>query len=371
MTLNALLLCSLSYGVYAAVLSKAQAPGYSGLGAEAKGPGLVDRLKLEAPKTSSIPEKEQLLDPDGIYFGTSTKQSPWSGAEVRQVGTEAGARPTISEYFVNWKHGFDPKAVAAAYQHGTLPLISWEPWAGGDSNQGAGIPKTTSADVNQPAYRLANITAGKFDSYITAFAKGVAADRRPVMIRFAHEMNGSWYPWSEQTNGNHLGDYVKAWQHVHDLFVRAGAVNAIWIWSPDVVRGSHTRGLAALYPGDAYVDLVGLTGYGVLGEKTPDTTFDSTLKKVAALTSKKVLITETGAEPSSLKATWIGNFFPWLIKHPQVIGFVWFEKDIAGGANADWRFSATPETLRAFQQGIKKVHLVTGSAKAAASAASP
>src|SRR5205823_4052972 len=79
---------------------------------------------------------------------------------------------------------------------------------------------------------------------------------RPVLIRFAHEMNITAYPWSEQTNGNHRGEYARAWRHVHDIFTREGATNARWVWAP--VTG---RIIASEYPGSAYVDLMGLSGF--------------------------------------------------------------------------------------------------------------
>ena len=56
------------------------------------------------------------------------------------------------------------------------------------------------------------------------WARQVAAYKGPVLLRFAQEMNGRWYPWSESTNGNHRGEFVRAWRHVHAIFDRAGSV---------------------------------------------------------------------------------------------------------------------------------------------------
>ena len=44
---------------------------------------------------------------------------------------------------------------------------------------------------------------------LDAWAKAAAAFDKPVVIRFAHEMNGVWYSWSEGAWGNQPGDYVK------------------------------------------------------------------------------------------------------------------------------------------------------------------
>jgi beta-mannanase len=357
MVVNVLLLSAFSVGVYAAVVSNAT-PKYSGLGTGQKAQSLLSRLDTLG-KAQTVPTTAQFLNPDGVYFGAATQQAPFSASEVQDVASTAGAAPSMTEYFVKWTQPFDPAAVADAYRHGTLPVISWEPWAGGVENNGALAGAIPKANIDQPQYRLSNIYDGKFDSYITAFAKAVAADKWPVALRFAHEMNGTWYPWSEQVNGNAPGDYVKAWQHVHDLFQQAGATNVIWVWSPNIIRPVPNTRLSELYPGDKYVDWIGLTGYGVK-ETSADQTFDPTLKELATFTKKPILITETGAQPGPDKTEWINSFFPWLIRNPDVIGYIWTEKDQQTGANADWRYSDDAADQAAFDSGLKTLKLATG-----------
>ena len=81
-------------------------------------------------------------------------------------------------------------------------------------------------------------------------------------------MNGYWYPWSEQRNGNQPGDYVKAWRHVVDIFRSVGATNATWVWcvnTPDHI----TTPLTELYPGDNYVDWTAIDGYNKATDPRP------------------------------------------------------------------------------------------------------
>ena len=94
------------------------------------------------------------------------------------------------------------------------------------------------------------------------YARDVADFGLPLGIRFDHEMNGFWYPWAEQANGNEPGEYVA------DVAARARPLRG---------RGREQRHLdlgaehdpvpagpaseAQLYPGDDYVDWVGLSGY--------------------------------------------------------------------------------------------------------------
>ena len=121
------------------------------------------------------------------------------------------------------------EAIAA---RGSTPEITWEPW------------NALNPVRYQPKYRLRNIVAGHFDPYIRAWANTLAAYERPVR-RFAQEMNGGWYPWSERSNGNRPHEFVRAWRHIHDIFRAAGATNVEWVWSPAAIT-MHSRSTRAM-----------------------------------------------------------------------------------------------------------------------------
>ncbi|WP_073807959.1 glycoside hydrolase family 26 protein [Kitasatospora sp. CB01950] len=347
MTVNVLLLGVLCWGVMAALNLDSKGPRYAGLGHPVGAPGIKQLIN---PAPPAVPDKSIFDTPNGKYFGVATPEAPWSSGELDSIADKTGVRPTMTEYFVRWTSEFDPKAVSRAYAHGTLPVLSWEPWDGEDAGH-----------TDQPTFALSTIISGAHDDYIRRFAHGVAAQKWPVAIRFAHEMNGVWYPWSEGVNGNQKGEYVQAWKHIHDLFKEAGADNAIWIWSANIVRPVPKVELPPLYPGDDYVDWVGLTGYGTKNEATAADTFGPTLDIVRRMTKKPILITETGREPNStLKVKWTTDFFDWLNQQSDLLGFIWFERDTDHGAQTDWRFEETPESLQAFSKGIATVKLADG-----------
>ncbi len=77
------------------------------------------------------------------------------------------------------------------------------------------------------------------------------------MIRFAHEMNGTWYPWSGSATAS---TYVAAWRHIVSLFRADGVTNVQWVWSPNVQEGSKYP-ISPYFPGDEWIDYVGLDGY--------------------------------------------------------------------------------------------------------------
>ena len=288
--------------------------------------------------------RDDLLRPPGIHFGLSAPEVPWSSAEIERIAAGAGHRPTVLQYFLKWTEEFRGSAITMCYRHGAVPVLSWEPWSG------------LRNGVDQPTYALAKIARGDFDGYITRVATAIRDQEWPLAIRFAHEMNGNWYPWSEQTSGNRPGDYVRAWRHVHDIFRRVGATNVVWIWSPNIVRPVPGIDLRRLYPGDAYVDWIGLVGYAVT-EHTAAAVFDPSLTTLARFTDKPVIITETGVRPSGFQSAWIQDFFRWLPARPQVIGFIWFEFSREQGGTEDWRFTNSDASIRAFRAGLASIQV--------------
>src|SRR5689334_16493950 len=158
-------------------------------------PGQVDRQIDPASKSAPLPTKADILADKLPRFGLSTPNTPFSKSEINAVATAAGSHPTLLLFFVKWTEDYKPDAVSLAYDQKALPMLSWEPWAG------------VKSGPCQAAYTLPKIINGSFDAYITKFAKAMADQKLPVALRFAHEMNGNWYPWSEQCPGNHSGDY--------------------------------------------------------------------------------------------------------------------------------------------------------------------
>jgi hypothetical protein len=181
------------------------------------------------------------------------------------------------------------------------------------------------------------------------------------MLRFAHEMNGDWYPWAVGVNGNTSDDYVAAWRHVHDLFRSVGVSNVRFLWSPNVPVSGQTSDLAAAYPGANMVDILGLDGYnwgaGDGHEWTePDMLFDEGLNQLRALDGRQpILISETSsAEGSGLgqsKAQWIAKLMSHGSSQKRVTGFIWFDVN----KERDWRINSSQAAQEAFKASLAKV----------------
>ncbi|MBY8874549.1 beta-mannanase [Micromonospora sp. PLK6-60] len=302
-----------------------------------------------------------LFPPKGKTFvGVMTAAGPHDLTATTMFAAAAEHQPQAMLFSVGWASGpFDRTLFDRISGRGMLPIVGWEPWdhRPGEAaiERGLPTPEVDRARIAQPRYRLANIVRGDFDDYLRSWADGIRSLGYPVAIRFAHEMNGYWYPWCESVNGNRPGDYVAAWRHVRDLFRAAGATNVTWVWSPNNKWDDSTPELSTFYPGDDQVDWVGLSGYysTVFSPeyRSFDKIFAESIEDIRAFTGKPLVITETGASDSQgRKAEWIAETFRSLRRYPDIIGVVWFEVDKP--RETDWRIASSPAAARAFARAV-------------------
>ncbi|MFA6001534.1 MAG: glycosyl hydrolase [Thermoleophilia bacterium] len=219
-----------------------------------------------------------------------------------------------------------------------------------------------SDQVNQPAYRLKNITRGDYDSRIRAWARALRSYAYPVLLRPMCEMNGNWTSWSGIANGNSPEDYIPAWRHIHDIFVAEDAVSVKWVWSPnaDTSTLEAQKTFDTYYPGDGYVDYVGLNGYN-WGTTTKIAGYSSAWQSLSQVfgpsydvaasgTGKPIMISETAStELGGSKANWITDAFSTMpVRFPRIVSFTWFNVL----KETDWRIESSSASLQAFRTGL-------------------
>lgn len=317
----------------------------------------------------TAPALSELLAPERRQFGLYTPQSPFNWAELDSVAAKVGATPTVAGYFQGWDGPFRPDAVTRSWEKGMLPLLTWE-----------SRPLTAANNESvDPAYSLPTIIGGAYDDYLRQYAKDITALGLPMAIRLDHEMNGDWYPWGERTwggdslNGNNEGDYVTMWRHVHDIFEAEGANQyVLWVWAPNIVNSladyakTDATYMRSLYPGDEYVDWVGLSGYyrpPFKADQTPtfSYTYDRSLDQLRSITSKPIFLAEIGAsEVGGNKPAWIADLFDSLAKpeNADVVGFAWFNHTVTSSTGGqlvtnDWRIESRADSLQAFVDGVQ------------------
>lgn len=264
-----------------------------------------------------------LLKPDHKYLGVAFNGSPRATAPVTAFAGKAGKQPNLREYYAKWGDPFQADVNRAVWDDGQLPFLVWEPFS----------------------RTAAQIAAGQDDAYIREFADAVRDYNRPLALSFGHEMNGGWYPWGSKKTG--AADFARAWRHIHDLFTDEGAADVIWVWSPNVINPVPDVRLKPYYPGDAYVDWVGVVGYYALhGPTTFRTLFGPTMTEIRRFSDKPLLIAETGVQAGETKPTEIADLFAGVRARADVLGLVWFNLK----KEADWRIDSGPLSLAAFRK---------------------
>jgi beta-mannanase len=271
---------------------------------------------------------------------------PSSIQPVDDFSARVGVSPKIVMWFQSWSSTtskvFPAATMDAVVARCAMPMITWEPW-------------DWSMGVTQPTYSLKSIASGQHDAYVRQFAKDSARWGKPYYMRFAHEMNGDWYPWGIGVNGNVAADYVAAWRRVVGIFRAEGATNVRWVWAPNVVAPSFAP-LTSVYPGDGYVDWVGIDGYNRASSTATWQTFtqviSATYSELSTLTQKPMMVSETGcSEVGGSKATWIRDAFATELpmKFPKVRALIWFNEK----KSQDWPVTSSSAALQAYTEMAK------------------
>ena len=297
---------------------------------------------MGGPVFSAVPVQPSL------YLGVHVPGELQSMSAVTAFEQQTHKSVSIVMWYQGWglqdgTQNFQTTWMNNVRNHGSIPLVTWEPWL-------------YTKGVNQPAFSLESIINGSHDAYIIAWAKASKAWGHPYFLRFAHEMNGNWYPWSEQANGNKAGQYVKAWQHVHNIFRAQGVKNVTWVWSPNTDY-AHSIPLKELYPGSAYVDWVAMDGYNwgnVNGNSWLSfrQVFQQTYNNISALANNKpLMIAETAsAEHVGNKASWISDALTVELPRvfPRVKAVIWFDEN----KETDWRTISSHASQIAFAKAV-------------------
>ncbi|MEI9984395.1 MAG: glycosyl hydrolase [Aliidongia sp.] len=104
---------------------------------------------------------------------------------------------------------------------------------------------------------LAKGAAGAYDSNFVTIAKDlVAHDLGTSIIRIGWEFNGNWQPWSSYKDN---ANFVKYYQRIVMLMREVPGARFQFEWCPNVGTGSLAPNQS--YPGDAFVDIIGMDIY--------------------------------------------------------------------------------------------------------------
>ena len=327
--------------------------------------------RLEWSGTVALAHQGTHMIGEPVAFGAYLPDALWEPDVLVQYSAAIHRKPDFLVWYTSWADGEfgdeQRKILKTLDAWHAVPVIAWDPM------DYSGPP------VDQPLYKLSNIIRGDFDAVITSWAKGLAAFGSPVIINFAHEMNGNWFPWAVGVNGNQPGEFIAAWRHVRDIFTGVGTPNVRWLWAPNELYTDVPATLEDVYPGDEYVDWYGMNGFNwgaairwrdcdcQSAWRTFPEVFDYTYQRLVELGDKPIMIGEVGsAEAGGDKAAWITDALTVQLpeNYPQIRAVAWFNKIATGletvdpgvveptAASVDWRANSSASSLAAFTAAV-------------------
>jgi hypothetical protein len=240
---------------------------------------------------------------------------------LAQFDENTGMYPSISVHFIQWGAPF-PSAIV-------------------QQDHGLGITAMIVLEPNHVS--LSGIAAGRSNAYLASWA---SADRElglPVILSFAPEANGSWYPWGSGHIG--AGLYRTMWRRVEDVMFAHGARRITWLWQVNSVwPGSEA--LKALWPGSAYVNEVGIDGQLSAPSDTFTSVFRRTISEVHAITSAPVMISEVAIARSKSRPGQITGLFAGA-DHNGLAAVIFFD------AHSRWQIDTDPTAVAAFRAAAR------------------
>ncbi len=289
----------------------------------AAGSGLAWRASRGAGPSTTIAALPTAPD---SYLGVYIDGVPNSYAGVTSFTRGTGVRPDVLSYYSGWMEPFWRSFAVTVEKHGAVTLVQMDP-----------------TGVN-----VAAIASGRYDGYLTAYARAVRAFDGQVILSFGHEMNGYWYSWAYRHTS--AATFVAAWRHIVAVFRAAGARNVTWMWTVNTVKPGRIGGIpnpAAWWPGKSFVTWVGIDGYYQVASEQFSSVFGPTIVAVRQFTRDPILISETGASQAVGQPAKIAGLFTG-VRAYGLLGFLWF--DVV--ANSDYRIDS-PTSIAALRRGAR------------------
>jgi len=325
------------------------------------------RIDVNGPVEIVIPEH-------GIYTGAfidfGDEEDDVALEMIEDFENLVGKHQAIIASSSYWgEQNFPTANLEVVWRHGSLPLVFWSPW-----------DKPYVQSRGPDKFSLTSIIEGKWDAYIDKWGDAARDFGHPMIVSFANEMNGEWFPWCgiyygadewDDAADNWKGPetFRRAYRHVVDRVRARGATNVKWMFhTNNYSYPMDTWNFApAYYPGSDYVDWLGLSVYGqqFKDESNPDIPplVDWPYQELCSLDANKpVMIAEwaTGEFPNSFnagirKAEWIKHALDMFrTRYPRLKAAVyWHERwQNLDQSYSNLRVNSSIESLNAYREGV-------------------
>lgn len=258
----------------------------------------------------------------------------------------------------------------------------WDGWPGSSdaSEKCAARGAIPMKSIGGPTEVIQKVNAGDYDADWVTWAEAARAFARPFFLRLWWEQNGTWFSWGRSHCTG--AEYVEAWRRIHKI-VAAIAPNCTFVWCPNALFDEPSdpwlSPVGSSYPGDDYVDWIGVDGYTgqnpnkLLGWRNSKAVFGQTYERAQEeAPDKPMMICETGCsewftkagpEPPH-KAEWIQQLLEHTVPYEMpniraVVWFNWYIKDgEVGDGRVDWPIQSSESAEEAFADAIADPHYI-------------
>lgn len=210
-----------------------------------------------------------------------------------------------------------------------------------------------------------DVLDGKYDDFLHAYAADVARFGHPVLFRPFNEMNGDWCNYSAYWTARDCSTYVELYRYIYSIFEEEGAnKNTLWVWNPNEKSfpAFAWNNADNYYPGDEYVDIVGLTGYNTGDYYDGETwrsfneIYDPIYAQMAPQYEQPLMITEFACSSyGGDKAAWVEDMFEQLEHYPRIKAAVWWDsadKDNDGNIARAYYIDNDKGALKVFKKHL-------------------
>jgi beta-mannanase len=211
-----------------------------------------------------------------------------------------------------------------------------------------------------------DVLDGACDTYLKNYAREVADYGEPILFRLGNEMNGDWCVYSSHHTAKDTDIFKAFYCYLYQIFQEAGADNVIWVWNPNGKSFPDFKWNDELcyYPGDEYVDVVGMTSYntGTYYESENwtefDDMYDDLYEKYIGLYEKPLMITEfSTSSVGGSKEAWVSNMFRHIGKYERIKVAIWWDGcdwDAEGNVARSYFIDETEELVRVFRENLAR-----------------
>ncbi|MEL7656221.1 MAG: glycosyl hydrolase, partial [Bacillota bacterium] len=211
-----------------------------------------------------------------------------------------------------------------------------------------------------------DVLDGKYDIYLKNYANEVVKYGEPILFRLGNEMNGDWCVYSSHHTSKDTEIFKAFYRYIYQIFADEGAENVIWVWNPNGKAFPDFKWNDELcyYPGDEYVDVIGMTSYNTgtyyEGETWTefDSVYDSLYEKYIDRYEKPLMITEfSSSSVGGNKEAWVSNMFRHIDRYDRIKVAVWWDGcdwDAEGNIARSYFIDETEGLVQIFRENLAK-----------------